>query len=248
VLRTLALLAITLAVLTAVLASAATLRVDAGVLQVFKYKAEIEIPDLRANVDIKPDALEKKSSGEPVVAYIDLPGSYDEHDVDVSSVMLCRGTAKCVTGVPVGNVPPPDVVGGRLKVGFNRGDLVGLLSGVHPPARVDFTVSGRLHSHIGFYGSDSVRLVDPDSESTTPIATPTTMVSPAPHDTPEPTVVATPTPETTSTPQPTMDVSPTPPITPEPTATQGATPTADPTPNYNPKPTRTPRPTSTPKH
>jgi hypothetical protein len=154
-------LIVLLTVLTAVTASAAVLEVDGGVLQVFRLRAEIDVSPLRATVDIKPETLGKKSEGKPVIAFIELPEGHDAGDIEISSVRLCRGTDPCANGVAPGSTPPARVVGGRLRVGFDRAAVLALVADVTPPATLTFTVSGRLSSGRPFSGSDSVMLVSP---------------------------------------------------------------------------------------
>jgi len=204
-------LAALLTVLTALTASAAMLEVDGGVLQVFRFRAEIDLSPLRATVDIKPETLEKKSEGEPVIAFIELPERYDETEIDLSTVRLCLGTEPCDDGVSPGGVPPARVVGGRLRVGFDRAAVLALVGDVAPPAAVTFTVSGRLASGRPFSGSDTVNLVSPggppapagNSVQETPGDSP---ADPAPPNGGEP--ASAPEPEVTPEPTPTAEVTP----------------------------------------
>lgn len=235
-------LAVLLAVLTALTASAAVLEVDGGVLQVFRLRAEIDLSSLRVTVDIKPETLEKRLQGEPVIAFIDLPDGYDEADIEVSTVRLCWGTDPCATGVAPGSTPPARVVGGRLRVGFDRAAVLALVADVPPPATVTFTVSGRLSSGRPFQGSDTVMLVSPGGPpapaggpaQTTSEGTPAATSPPAGSEaTPQPTEpAATPQPEPVpqSTPEVTPQTEPTPQPTPE------ATPPVEEPPSVEPSP------------
>lgn len=208
-------LAVLLAVLTALTASAAVLEVDGGVLQVFRFRAEIDLSPLRATVDIKPETLEKKSEGEPVIAFIELPEGHNVADIVASTVRLCRGTDPCANGVAPGSPPPTMVVGGRLRVGFDRAAVLALVGDVTPPATVTFTVSGRLSSGRPFSGSDTVMLVSPGG----PPAPAGNSVQTTSNDTP-----ADPAPPTGSEPAP----APEPEVTPEPTPTAEVTPSVEP--------------------
>ena len=210
---------------------------------------------LAATVDIKPDALEKKSQGQPVTAYIELPSSYDVKNIDVSSIRLCLGTAPCGTG----GVPPDGAPGAKPKVGdydndgirdlkvtFDRIQVIALLADVTPPATVTLTVSGKVGSS-DFAGSDTVKLVDPELTPTpSPTPTPTTTATLTVTPTSTPTAgTATPTPTITATPTATApSVSP----TATPTASATATSTATTTPatgTPTPTVTATASPTST---
>lgn len=212
-------LAVLLAVLTAVTASAAVLEVGGGVLQVFRLRAEIDLSPLRATVDIKPETLEKKSEGNPVIAFIELPEGHDAGDIDVGSVRLCRGTEPCDGGVSPGGVPPARVVGGRLRVGFDRAAVLALVADVTPPATVTFTVSGRLSSGRPFSGADSVMLVSPGGPPAPAVDSLETTSSDGPVDTTPPT-------DDEATTQPTE-----PEVTPVPTPSVEATSSVEPSPN-----------------
>ncbi len=241
-------LAVPLAVLTALTASAAVLEVDGGVLQVFRFRAEIDLSPLRATVDIKPEALEKKSEGNPVIAFIELPAGYDVANIVVSTVRLCRGTDFCANGVVPGSTPPPRVGDADgdgvpdLRVSFDRAAVIALVADVTPPATATFTVSGRLSNGRPFQGSDTVMLVSPGGPpapaggpaQTTSEGAPVATSPPAGSEaTPQPTEPAA-TPQPEPTPQPTPEVTPQtepmPQPTPEATPPVGEPPFAEPSP------------------
>ena len=149
--------------------AAASLELDGGILQVFSYAVDIEIPPISAEVDIKPESLQKKSAGQPVIAFIELPPQYDVTDIDVGTVRLCLGTVPC----DAGGVTPDGAPGAKPKVGdhdgdgiadlkisFGRCEVIALVSDIRTPATVTFTVSGKVGNYI-FAGSDTVRLVGP---------------------------------------------------------------------------------------
>lgn len=146
---------------------AAELKIDGGILQVFRMDVNIEIPAIAAEVDIKPESLQKKSAGHPVIAFIELPPQCDVTDIDVSTVRLCLGTAPCDDGVaPDGAPGAKPKVGDHdgdgiadLKISFGRAEVIALVSHVSTPATVTFTVSGEMGSYI-FMGSDTVRLIN----------------------------------------------------------------------------------------
>jgi hypothetical protein len=232
-------------VLAAVSASAAKLTVNGGTLQVFTYP--VDIGPIPASVDIKPESLQKKSRGAPVIVFIELPSGSDASNIDVASLRLCLGADPCS---PSGVAPdgPPGAkpkVGDHdgdgipdLKVTFDRAAVIALVAGVTPPATVSFTVSGIVDppGRI-FAGSDTVKLVDPESA-------PAPWPPPAPEVTPAPTPQPTPTPEPTATPAPEPTPSPTPEATP--TQTPEQTPSPEPTATTEPAPSPTPEATPTP--
>lgn len=160
-------------ILATVTGAAAALEVDGGTLQTFVFPVSIEPPCLDATVDIKPDALQTKSQGQPVMAYIELPEGHDVADVDVTTVRLCCGIALCGDESVAPDGPPgakpqlgdydgdgiPD-----LKLSFDRSEVIALVTDVSPPANVTFTVSGVVKS-LTFAGSDTVKLLGPKASS-----------------------------------------------------------------------------------
>jgi len=147
--------------------AAASVELDGGILQVFSYAVDIEIPPISAEVDIKPESLQKKSAGQPVIAFIELPQEYDVTDIDVATVRLCLGTAPCAGGVASDGAPgaTPEVGDhdgdgiADLKISFGRCEVIALVSDVPAPVVVTFTVSGKVGPYI-FAGSDTVRLIN----------------------------------------------------------------------------------------
>ena len=249
--RRLLLLALIVVVASAVIASAASLTVDGGVIQAFVIRVTVPVPGpVPATVDIKPEGLQKRSKGQAVMVFIELPAGYEVKDIDLESVCLCQGEAPCTEQCSPG-VRPDGPPGAKPKVGdydhdgipdlkvtFDRADVIELVEGVTPPASVTFTVSGVVNPpNRKFAGSDTVKLVDPEP---TPTATPTSTSTPT--ATPTPTASATPSP--TPTQQPTATATPTP--TEEPTATPTPAPTEEPAATPTPTPTEEPAVTPTP--
>lgn len=152
-------------ILATVMGAAAALEVGGGTLQTFMFPVRID-----ATVDIKPDALQKKSRGQPVIAYIELPEGHDVAEVDVSTVRLCCGSADCGDECVAPDGPPgakPEVGDydrdgiADLKVTFDRAEVIALVADVIPPQTATFTVSGIVASKV-FVGSDVVRIVGPE--------------------------------------------------------------------------------------
>jgi len=168
-LRTVLVVIFLLVLSAATVGAAASVEVDGGVLQVFRFPVHIEIPAIAAEVDIKPESLQKKSEGQAVTVFIELPQGYDVADIDVGTIRLCLGTFPCDAGwvAPDGAPGAKPKVGDHdgdgvsdLKVTFDRASVVALLGNVEPPATITLTVSGKVDSHI-FAGSDTVRLIGP---------------------------------------------------------------------------------------
>jgi len=228
--------------------------------------ASTGFPPVPATVDIKPESLQKKSRGAPVIAFIELPSGSDAGNIDVATVRLCLGPDPCDDGAaPDGPPGANPKVGDHdgdgipdLKVTFDRAAVIALVESVTPPATVSFTISGIVDPpNRAFAGGDTVKLVDPRS---TPPPAPEPVVTPTPEPTstpviseprPEPTLIpdGTPTPEPTATPTPEVAPIPEPTAMPEPTATPTPEPTRipEPTPTATPEPTPAPEPTATPE-
>jgi len=218
---------------------------------------------IAATVDIKPESLQKKSRGAPVIAFIELPSGSDASNIQPDSVRLCLGLGPgpCADGLaPDGPPGAKPKVGDHdgdgipdLKVTFDRAAVIALVADVTPPATVSFTVSGIVGPpDLIFAGSDTVKLVDPRSvpapvtEPATPAPMPAPQSAPTPDVPPAPAPEPTPTPEGTATPEPTPTPAPEPTPIPEPTTTPEPTPTPTPEPTPSPEPIPTPEVTPTP--
>jgi hypothetical protein len=109
-------------------------------------------------IDFDPDALNLKSKGKWVTAYIEFPEGYNVSDIDVSSILL-NDT------IPV-NLSAPTAIGDYdndgipdLMVKFNRIAVCQLiLSRGIMVGNVTLTVSGKLQNGIGFEGCDTIRV------------------------------------------------------------------------------------------
>ena len=94
-----------------------------------------------ASVDIKPESLQVKSEGEPVMAFVTLPEGLDAADVDAASIGLCLGTQPCTGGVPAVEVHQHDGPS-SFRARFDQSAVIELVEGIPTPADVTFTVSG----------------------------------------------------------------------------------------------------------
>ena len=192
---------------------------DGGTLQVFVLPANLK--PVQANVDLKPESLQKRSRGNNVEAHIGgLPDGFSVANIDRTSVHLCRNN--CI------RAESGRVDGKKFIAVFDRGAVLGLIEDVTPPATVTFRVVGVVQPPgRPFEGTDTVRVVDPPTPTPTPTPTrtPTPTISPGPRlaPTPSPTPVGSPTP--TATPSPTASSVPTPSRTPAPTSTAVPSPT-----------------------
>jgi hypothetical protein len=172
-------------VLAVVAASAAKLTVSGSTLHVFTFS--VDLAPIPATVDIDPDTLNRHSQGNFVTAYVELPDPWGVVDIDVSTVKLAvEGEAAAVSAeshpTEVGDHDGDGIPDRMVK--FDRAAVIALVADVAAPSTVTFTVSGIVDPPgRTFAGSDTVRLVDPEPESS---PTPSPMPSPSPTATPTP--------------------------------------------------------------
>jgi hypothetical protein len=113
-----------------------------------------ELVPLEANVNIDPDTLNLKSSGEWITAYIEPPDGYDVQNIDIDSIRL-EGLL---------DVQESEIQGSVLMVKFDREAVVVYLEDilqVAPPADVTLTVTGELGDGTEFTGDDTIRVISP---------------------------------------------------------------------------------------
>ena len=233
-------------VMTALTATAAFLAVRTEEIGVFHPELVIEPSGdlIAATVEIEPESLQKDATRlvlapAPVSALVELPAGIPVEEIQVDTVRLCRGTQPCAGGLAPadkGTFGDHDGDGVRdLRLTFDGGEVMGLLTGLEAPETVQLTVSGKVGA-LGrtFAGSDSVTLAGAD-------ATPTPTGTPEADATTTPIAGATQTPQDTPTPAPTGG----PGASPTPTATETQTPTPTPTPEATDTPTPPPPDTPT---
>jgi len=207
--RAVAIAAVVSVLSAGVVAFAASLIVPPSVLAHFTIPVDSVRLRITAGVDLKPESLQKRSSGSWITAFIELPDGYDVGGIDVTSVLLCRGAGVCGGGVParqpkIGDADHDGIP--DLKVQFDRAQVIALIADVTPPQPVTFAVSGQIDGRT-FVGTDIVRIVDPeiapepilDPPAEPPGATLTAGPSPTSSTEPSPTPTPTPTESTSST-------------------------------------------------
>lgn len=128
-----------------------------------------ESPLIPATIDIDPDTLNLKSQGEWVTAYIELPGSCDVNEIDVSTVKLITpfGEEVSVDSSAPATVGDYDSNGiPDLMVKFDRATVVeysGTVDTVDDGTGIDedveFTIKGELTGGTPFEGRDTVRVI-----------------------------------------------------------------------------------------
>jgi parallel beta-helix repeat protein len=121
-----------------------------------------------ATIDIQPQALNLRSRGKWITAYIELPEGYDVGDINVSSIML-NGT------IPV-NLKAPTAIGDYdddavpdLMVKFDRAKVINYLLDNVDVAQlleerfmtITLTITGKLNDGTQFRGSDNIKIIMP---------------------------------------------------------------------------------------
>lgn len=101
-----------------------------------------------AEVEFNPDTLNRKSQGNWVTVYIDLPDGFNEEDIDISTIKL--------NGVVPAEEKPTGIEDGILMVKFDREAVRGLLE---PGEKVEISISGALSDGIDFEGTDTIRVI-----------------------------------------------------------------------------------------
>lgn len=136
-----------------------TMYLDPSTLGVFRQHVVIPIPTLAAEVDLKPESLEKTADGVPVDAFIAIAGGRAS-EIVAQSVRLCRGFDPCTGGVAA--VSARMVDGGMLMATFPRAEVAALVADVPPPQSVRFTVTGAVRAPAAqFSGGDDVLILAP---------------------------------------------------------------------------------------
>jgi len=115
---------------------------------------EITYKLIPATVDFDPDTLNRKSKGQWVTVYIELPEGFDVDDIDLESVKL-DGLSR-VDSSPTG-IDDHDGDGiPDLMVKFDREAVIELLE---PGENVLVTISGNLDGGLLFEGTDTIRVI-----------------------------------------------------------------------------------------
>jgi len=123
---------------------------------------------INATVDIQPQALNLRSKGKWITAYIELPESYDVSNINVSTIML-NSTISIDLEAPVeigdyDNDTIPD-----LMVKFDRQQVIKYIMSNVDLSRlyeerfmtITLTVTGKLNDGTPFQGSDTIKIILP---------------------------------------------------------------------------------------
>lgn len=103
---------------------------------------------LEAFVDIDPNTLNKKSKGNWVTCYIELPEGNNAHDIDINTVELGYDSQKI-------SAERDDVQGNLLMVKFSRQGLISILGSV--TGNVELKVTGKV-ADTPFEGADTIKV------------------------------------------------------------------------------------------
>jgi hypothetical protein len=112
-------------------------------------------------IDFDPDALNLKSRGEWVTAYVEFPEGYNVADINVSTILL-NGSMPVDPSAPTAigdydNDGIPD-----LMVKFNRTQVAEyILSKGIVIGNVTLTITGRLNNGTSFQASDTIKIILP---------------------------------------------------------------------------------------
>ncbi len=124
-----------------------------NIAHVYRYMLK---PVISATIDINPDALNLKSKGKWITAYIEIPGGYKVNDINVSTIKLKPGE------VPVDSTAPTTIGDydgdgiSDLMVKFNRANVAANLVAGN---EVKLTVTGKLNDETEFEGNDTIRVI-----------------------------------------------------------------------------------------
>jgi hypothetical protein len=127
---------------------------------------EVEPDPINAGIIINPKTLNRKSKGNWITSYIELPAGYSIYDVDTASIGLTVHQEKQTNGIPVEEVlytAGPMEIGDDdtnsvpdLMVKFDRQDLIQLLV----TGDATLTIKGKLKDGTPFVGSNVIRVIN----------------------------------------------------------------------------------------
>jgi hypothetical protein len=106
-----------------------------------------------AEVDIDPNSLNRRSRGNPVIAYISVPDCFDAGDIDPETVQLTEINGVALT-TPL-DAYHWDVQGNLLMVQFSRQALIAELE-TYSPSNVELTIEGELEDGTAFSAADTI--------------------------------------------------------------------------------------------
>jgi hypothetical protein len=125
---------------------------DNGATDIDSTTLTVKIP---ATIDFDPDTLNKKSEGNWVTVYTELPAGYNVTDINVSTMLLNETVPAELQPIEVGDYDSDGVP--DLMVKFDRQAVNDILP---IGDAVSITVTGNLYDGAPFEGSDTIRVID----------------------------------------------------------------------------------------
>ena len=122
---------------------------------------------INATVDVNPKALNLRSRGKWITAYIELPEGYNIQDINASTIMLNDAISAKPKPIAVGDHDEDGIL--DLMVKFDRTNVISyILANVNNTKlieerfmRVTLTITGKLNDGTPFKGSDIIKIVMP---------------------------------------------------------------------------------------
>jgi len=105
-----------------------------------------------ATVDFDPDTLNRKSQGNWVTVYIELPEGFDVNDIDISTVLLNGEVPAEEQPTEIGDYDDDGIP--DLMVKFDR---LATIEAIGPGQTVDIMITGELTDGTPLEGSDEIR-------------------------------------------------------------------------------------------
>jgi parallel beta-helix repeat protein len=115
----------------------------------------VTIITLEITLDVSPDALNLKSNGNWISAYIELPEGYDVNDIDISTILLNDKIPAESQPTVIGDYDNDGIP--DLMVKFDRAAVQEILE-VGDSEKI--VVTGRLHDGTSFGGMDVIKVID----------------------------------------------------------------------------------------
>lgn len=128
------------------------------------YQTEV---NLKAGIDVNPDALNLASKGEWITAYIELPVSYNVSGINVSSILLNNTISAELIPTTIGDYDNDSIP--DLMIKFDRASVISyVLANVNKTKlfedrfmRVTLTMTGYLNDGTRFQGTATIRVSMP---------------------------------------------------------------------------------------
>ncbi len=108
---------------------------------------------ISASVDFNPDALNLKSKGKLVMAYIELPIDYDVNEIDLESIRLNSQVRAELKPTEIGDYDKDGIP--DLMVKFDRSAVQGILE-----AGDEVLITGKLTDIIYFEDSNTIEVIN----------------------------------------------------------------------------------------